>query len=87
MQTQKQYTTPHESIEIPIYDNANIVKIHLTAHKQMVETDIYLEQLSGEHATMQLIQKGEWDENADLTRRIVFTYVINNPTQVKLFNF
>lgn len=50
----------------------------------MVETDIYLEQISGEHATMQLIQKGEWDENADLSRRIVFTYVINNPTQVKL---
>lgn len=60
-----------------------MVKIHLTANKDMVGSKITLEQLSGYHDTMQSSVKGEWDENSDLTKRLVFTYTINNPTPVQ----
>ncbi|ODN03756.1 Paternally-expressed protein [Orchesella cincta] len=77
--TQKQYTEPHETIEIPIYDTVNLVRVHLTTSRQMLESEIYLEQISGEHTSVALINRAEWNENSDMSRRLVFSYLIRDP--------
>lgn len=74
---------PDKSIEIPIYDDVPLVKVHLTTNKHILSSDIALDQIDGEHHYSQLIEKGEWDENSDLSRRTVFTYIIQNPKQVR----